>query len=166
MNCFFFILFELIRSTIIIRKLQKDDFERGFLRCIEVLTGEDISLISKESFELAFDERENSGITTYVAVDDNIDEIVGTGSLVVEHKFIRNCAYKSYIEDLCVLENRQNMGIGQKLMKYLIDLSKEKKCYKIVLSSREGKESFYEKFGFKAKEMSMCLYITEEKVQN
>ena len=48
-------------------------------------------------------------------------------------------------------------GVGKKLVERLILIGKQKNCDKIVLSSSEENSKFYEKIGFKKKELQMVI---------
>ena len=67
-----------------------------------------------------------------------------------------------YMEDIFVDENYRKKGIGSKLIEEVIKLAKEKKCYKIVATSRYKSENvhrLYKKLGFEdfGKEFKMYL---------
>jgi GNAT superfamily N-acetyltransferase len=56
------------------------------------------------------------------------------------------------MEDLFVEEMFRSKGIGRKLVDAVIVEAKKQKCYKLVLTSRYGKEmvhKWYKKMGFK-----------------
>lgn len=68
-----------------IRPLRKEDYARGFLDCLRVLT--QVGEISEEKFNAQFEWMNTSGKDSYyVVVIDNGDRIVGTGALLVERK--------------------------------------------------------------------------------
>lgn len=58
----------------------------------------------------------------------------------------------AYLEGLVVDKNSRQKGVGTALLSKLIELAKNKNCYKFVGTSRFGNEDvhqFYEKNGFK-----------------
>lgn len=69
--------------------------------------------------------------------------------------FIKNNLHNeryALIEDVFVDEKYRGHGLGTVLVKKAIELAKEEGCYKIILTSRFGKEhvhQWYEKLGFK-----------------
>lgn len=68
-----------------IRPLQKDDFARGFLDCLRVLTT--VGEISEERFNERFEWMNTLGKESYyILVIDDGSRIVGTGALIVERK--------------------------------------------------------------------------------
>ena len=62
----------------------------------------------------------------------------------------------SYICDVAVLPEYQRMGIGKSIVSKLVDLSKKHK--KIILYACPGKESFYQKLGFKRMNTAMAIF--------
>ena len=74
------------------------------------------------------------------------NKIIGYGSLVIENK-IRG--YQSgQIEDVVVDENWRGYGVGEKLIKALVERAWEKKCYRLSLFCKEELVPFYEKNNF------------------
>lgn len=56
------------------------------------------------------------------------------------------------LEDVFVEEAYQSQGFGTKLVKQVIATAKEKKCYKLICTSRHSRprvHAWYEKMGFK-----------------
>jgi glucosamine-phosphate N-acetyltransferase len=68
-----------------IRPLQKDDYGRGFLDCLRVLTT--VGDITKEQWDERYEWMNTQGREGYylIVIDDG-DRIVGTGALIVERK--------------------------------------------------------------------------------
>jgi hypothetical protein len=63
----------------------------GFLELLSQLTS--VGKVSREQFENRFDELRRTGQTYYiiVVVEVHSQEVVGSGTLLVESKFIHNC---------------------------------------------------------------------------
>jgi len=68
-----------------VRALQKDDYARGFLDCLRVLTT--VGDITEEQWNERYDWMSTQGAGGYylLVVEDG-DRIVGTGALIVERK--------------------------------------------------------------------------------
>ena len=82
------------------------------------------------------------------------DIIVGVASIHIIKKLTR---ILGIIEDVAVNEKYRGKGVGKKLVESLILIGKQKNCDKIVLSSSEENSKFYEKIGFKKKELQMVI---------
>jgi len=85
------------------------------------------------------------------------EKVVGFGSLHMS-KRIRGGVI-GFIEDVAVNENFRKKGIGELIIKELIDKAREKKCFKLVLQSREETKIFYQKIGFNQSGNSMTLSL-------
>lgn len=74
--------------------------------------------------------------------------IAGTGTVLYEPKIIRGGSYAGHIEDIVVHENYRKKGIAKTIIDVLIERSKEKNCYKIILDCKPELENFYTNLGF------------------
>lgn len=81
--------------------------------------------------------------------------IIGTATLLVEHKFLHGGGIVGHIEDVVVDPNQQGESIGSELVKRCVDKAKNEGCYKVILDCSEDNITFYEKCGFHKSEMSM-----------
>lgn len=144
------------KNNFYIRELEIDDYDKGFLECLKELT--EVGNISKNLFSDTFIARKSKGIFTAVVVDDESQQILGTGSIFFEQKFIRNCSIKGYIEDVSVSKAAQKRGIGRSIVEYLIHKAlKTQGCYKVVLTCNSNNTCFYEKLKFKKIEDAMAI---------
>jgi glucosamine-phosphate N-acetyltransferase len=91
----------------------------------------------------------------FIAVRD--DNIIGTSTILIEQKFIRNGAKIGHIEDVSVDKNITKSGIGYKVVNECIKYAKKRKCYKIILDCSEDVKIFYEKSGFKTSDYHMRM---------
>jgi bifunctional N-acetylglucosamine-1-phosphate-uridyltransferase/glucosamine-1-phosphate-acetyltransferase GlmU-like protein len=87
------------------------------------------------------------------------DTIVGTGSILVENKLIRNIGKASHIEDIVIDDAYRGLGLAKRLMLDLIQCSKDEGCYKIILDASDDVKVFYEKLGFYQHANSMRLNV-------
>ena len=62
----------------------------------------------------------------------------------------------SYICDIAVLPNYQGAGLGKKIVQHLVESSRGHK--KIILYAYPGKQTFYEKLGFKPMTTAMAIF--------
>ncbi len=82
-------------------------------------------------------------------VEDKVNQkIIGTGTILIEHKLIRNYAKVAHLEDIVILPAYQNQKIGTMLVDHLIKIAQELKCYKCILHCNPMLVKFYEKNNF------------------
>jgi glucosamine-phosphate N-acetyltransferase len=130
----------------IIRELKKEDLWNGFLTTLDSLR--QASDISKDIAEKVF-EKINSNPNHIVAVAELGEKIVGSTTLLIEPKFIHEGGLVGHIEDVVVDKNFQGQKIGEKIMNYLLEIAKNRGCYKTILDCTDDVKPFYEKLGFK-----------------
>lgn len=82
----------------------------------------------------------------WVLLADN--EILGTGTLYFEPKFIFHCAKLAHIEDVCVDASHRRHGYGKYLMDFLIHTAEKEGAYKITLDCNDANVAFYTACGF------------------
>jgi len=133
-------------SEPIIRELRKDDLWKGFLTSLDSLR--QASNIEKSKAEKIF-EKINSNPDHIIAVAEMDGKIVGSTTLLIESKFIHDGGLVGHIEDVVVNKEFQGQKIGEKIMNFLIEISKKRGCYKTILDCTDEVKPFYEKLGFK-----------------
>ena len=137
-----------------IRELEEKDLSSGFLESLDSLRKAS-NLDLKKAKEIFKKIKSDPGYTIYVAVLDS--KIVGATTLIIEQKFIHDGGLVGHIEDVVVRKEYQGSGIGQKLVKSLLEYAKKKGCYKIILDCADDLVPFYEKIGFKRYSNSMRI---------
>tara|TARA_Y100000389_G_scaffold89478_3_gene85962 strand:+ start:4872 stop:5333 length:462 start_codon:yes stop_codon:yes gene_type:complete len=95
----------------------------------------------------------------YNDIESNETKIIGIGTLLLEYKIIHNFGIVAHIEDIVVDKTYRSMQVGKQIINYLIQLSKDKNAYKIILNCNEKNIGFYEKCGFYKNEVEMRLDI-------
>jgi GNAT superfamily N-acetyltransferase len=87
--------------------------------------------------------------TLYVAEQDR--EIVGSFALLVMDNLGHLGSPSAIVEDVVVAPDRQSQGIGAAMMRFALERAREKRCYKLMLSSnakRGRAHAFYESLGY------------------
>ena len=133
-------------TELTIRKLRKEDLQNGFLTTLDSL--KQASDIETKKAEEIF-EKINSTPDYTIAVAELEGRVVGATTLLIEQKFIHNGGLVGHIEDVVVDKNHQGQKIGEKIMKFLLDIANEQGCYKTNLDCTDDVKLFYEKMGFK-----------------
>jgi glucosamine-phosphate N-acetyltransferase len=135
-----------------IRELEEKDLFNGFLESLDSLRkASDLS--PKKAKEIFKKIKSDKNYKIYVAVLDS--KVVGTTTLFIEQKFIHDGGKVGHIEDVAVRKEYQGKGIGQKVIKALLEYAKKEECYKTILDCTDDLTSFYEKMGFKRHSSSM-----------
>ena len=75
--------------------------------------------------------------------------LVASGTLVMEHKFIRGAATRGRLEELVVDSEYRNLHLGSYLLELLTVLCRELGAYKMTLDCKTELEGFYGKYGYK-----------------
>ena len=139
-------------SELIIRKIIELDLENGFLESLDSLR-QTSNLEQNSARNILKQILGNENHVIHVAELDG--KIVGSTTLLVEQKFIHEGGIVGHIEDVVVKKEFEGQGIGMKLVLSLLDIAKERECYKTILNCEDELIPFYEKIGFKQKSNEM-----------
>lgn len=137
----------------IIRSISVDDYNKGYFELLEQLTK-----CSKPDYVdwYSFITYLNSYHIIMVIEDNN--KIIATGTLLVEKKIIHNMGLVGHIEDIVIDKNYRGSGLGKQMVKYLMDLSEDKGCYKTILNCTQKNTLFYVACGLEEKGVQMVKY--------
>lgn len=143
-----------------LRRLEITDKKKGFIELLQQLTVCDS--VSDKDFEDRFEELVSEGDNHVICVieDGNTGKIVATGSVFIEKKFIRNCGKVGHIEDIVVDASTRGMNFGKKIVEFLTQHANSIGCYKVILDCSAENRVFYEKCGYKQKEIQMVKYFS------
>ncbi|CAG8365198.1 unnamed protein product [Penicillium salamii] len=140
-----------------IRPLRRSDYNRGYLDVLRVLTT--VGEITEEAWNKRYEWITSRNDEYYMlVVCDGEDRIVGTGSLIVERKFIHSLGMVGHIEDIAVEKNQQGKKLGLRIIQALDHVAAQVGCYKSILDCSEVNEGFYVKCGFKRAGLEMAHY--------
>ncbi|PIA53953.1 hypothetical protein AQUCO_00900495v1 [Aquilegia coerulea] len=142
-----------------VRKLEMSDKSKGFLEILQQLTV--CNPFTDEEFDARFQDISSYGEDHVICVieDKESKKIVATGSVFLEKKFLRNCGKVGHIEDVVVDSSARGLKLGQKVVEFLTNHAKAMGCYKVILDCSVENKGFYEKCGFKQKEIQMAMYF-------
>ncbi|CAZ80582.1 unnamed protein product [Tuber melanosporum] len=139
-----------------LRPLQKSDHAE-FLSVLTVLTK--VGDISLETWSARYDWMAARNDEYFIVVIENeLGKVVAVGSLIIEKKFIRNCAAVGHIEDIAVAADQQGKKLGLRIIQALDAIAQQVGCYKSILDCSEKNQGFYEKCGFKLAGVQMAHY--------
>ncbi|KIM27868.1 hypothetical protein M408DRAFT_70591 [Serendipita vermifera MAFF 305830] len=164
---------EALPSDLYVRPLARDDYNRGHLEVLKVLSV--VTDPGLESYQAHFDSMLPSSSadptkaqTYYVIsiVSKQTDKVVATGTVFIERKFLRGLGSVGHIEDIAVSKDMQGKKLGLRVIHTLIAISEKVGCYKTILNCSDENIPFYEKCGFKKKENEMAKYASEGTTPN
>ena len=98
-------------SEIIIREIEENDLENGFLESLDFLRKAS-NIDGAKAKEILKKIINDPNHIIHVAIDDN--KIVGSTTLLIEQKFIHEGGLVGHIEDVVVRKNYEGKGIGIK----------------------------------------------------
>lgn len=141
-----------------IRQINKDDYNKGYMELLSQLTvcGECDYSEWEKRFEII---SKNDLIEILVVECLDTKKIVGSITLLIEPKFIRNLGKVCHIEDVVVDKDYRKNKLGTKLLNMCMEYSKAIGCYKVILDCAENVSKFYENNGFEKKSVGMALYL-------
>ncbi|KAH9815434.1 acyl-CoA N-acyltransferase [Melampsora americana] len=162
---------EALGSDYIIRPLSKTDHSRSHLALLAGLTSAPDTGIAdyQKRFELLRAINAATPATpTYATVciiNCSTDRMVGCGTLVLEHKFIRAGGSVGHIEDIVVDPTVRGKSLGKRIIEALTGISERLGAYKTILDCNKDNIAFYEKCGYVHKEYEMVRYTSPEIVE-
>ncbi|XP_046402804.1 probable glucosamine 6-phosphate N-acetyltransferase [Ischnura elegans] len=135
-----------------IRPLSTRDYDRGFIKLLSQLT--EVGDVSREQFLKRFHEMKQCPNTYFITVVEDTetanpeDSVIGAATLVVEQKFIHQCAVRGRLEDVVVNDTYRGKQLGKLIVTTITMLAREMNCYKISLDCKDKMIPYYESLGF------------------
>lgn len=126
-----------------VRPLASDDFLRAHFGLLANLSPS--PALAPSVYAALFNALKGCADTYYVVVivDRATDQIVASGTVIRERKFIHGGGNAAHIEDIVVGPMAQGRGLGVKLVTGLRDLATELGCYKTILDCQDAKVRKY-----------------------
>lgn len=141
-----------------LRKLSKNDYDNNYLLLLKQLTNIEPDKITKDMFHTFVDSL-NDKHQIFVIKEPNLHNIIGTITLLIEHKLIHNMGLVGHIEDVVVDSNFRGLGLSKSLINKAVEVAKNYGCYKVVLDCSDFNKPVYEKSGFTNNGNQMSLYL-------
>ena len=135
-----------------IRELKKFDYYLEYFELLSQLS--EIKKCTLEEFIFYLDNIKKNNNHKIFVIEEN-DKIIGNITVILEQKFIRGCKKVGHIEDVVVHKDYRGKGLARKLLNFAENYCKKNNCYKIILDSSEEYKKFYEKNGFRKKNIQM-----------
>jgi len=151
-----------------IRPLSRTDYQRDHLKLLAGLTAAPDT--GAAQYEARFDmlravNQATPGRPSYCIVcilNKSDDKLLASGTLLLEHKFIRACGSVGHIEDIVVDPLARGKNLGRLIINALTRTSEKLGAYKTILDCNKDNIPFYEKCGFQHKEYEMVRYTPED----
>lgn len=131
----------------IIRKLELKDLTVEYFTLLQNLSIISLADISEEK-NLKFFNKLDEEHQIWLVEDSVTQKIIGTGTILVENKLIRNYGRVGHLEDIVISPEYQSKGLGKMLVKHLCKIVEDLGCYKCVLNCNPRLVSFYQKNNF------------------
>ncbi|WRT68976.1 uncharacterized protein IL334_005958 [Kwoniella shivajii] len=153
---------ENVPAAIHIRPLSSSDLLRSHFELLNTLR--ESPPLAPSVYSAIFQHIKSCPGTYYVLVmvNKDTDELVASGTLMVERKHINNGGASGHLEDIVVSNTMQGKGLGQILVTGLRDMAVALGCYKVILDCKEIKIPFYEKCGFHKRSAGMAYYVSDQ----
>ena len=147
-----------------IRPLKKSDLTSTYFMLFARLRYIDVSeMVNSQTkiddFFMNYFNSRSHYIYVIEATHNGIVKLVGSGTVIIEEKFIHNFGKVAHIEDIVIDAEFRKYGLGRKLIQMLVSFSKNKNCYKVILDCSEHNTGFYEKCGFQKHGVKMAHYF-------
>lgn len=141
-----------------LRKLEPEDFDKNYLYLLKQLTTIEPNKITKEIFD-SFVNKLDEKHQIYVIEQIEQHIIIGTITIIFEHKLIHTMGTVCHIEDVVVDSNFRGLKLSKLLINKAIELSKQYGCYKIILNCNDNNIVVYEKSGFINNGNLLSMYL-------
>lgn len=134
-------------------ELKEEELTQNYLNLLEQLTT--VGSINLDDLKQHFRLINSNPLHKVYVLKLNDGTIVATGTTLIEPKFIHGLSYVGHIEDIVADKNHRGKGYGKLMMKNLLKVCEEHKCYKVILDCKESNVGFYVKSGFIANGVEM-----------
>lgn len=99
-------------------------------------------------------------VTSEICVLEQSGNLLATGTILYEQKFIFNLAKLGHIEDVCVKREYRRLGYGKIIVQQLLRRATEAGCYKVTLDCADANVDFYKACGFEVRGHQMSTLVS------
>ena len=143
-------------DNLVFRPLNDNDWNKNYFNLLSQLT--DVVELDENTFKNLLNEiKKTSEIYVYEDIVNN--KIVATAKLLIEQKLARGGGKVGHLEDVVVDVGYRKMGLGGKLVINIIDLARQRGCYKLIGNCTLDLIGYYEKIGFSNKGTQFAIYF-------
>lgn len=146
--------------NIVLDDLSASDNYCDYFNLLAKLTEISVDKITKEQFLQRLNLIKSNPLHKII-VAKHEGKIVGTITILIEPKYIRDLSYVAHVEDVAVDPLFRNLGIGKILLTKALNMAKEYDCYKIILDCSAECVTYYNKYGYEIKGVQMAQYLAK-----
>lgn len=132
-------------SDYTIRPRQAKDYQNGLPEVTELVSPDDKHMNGDAA---RIHDLTGCAMHRYVAVHEG--EVIGTATLLTHPKLLHGGCKAGQIEEVAVREDWRGKGVGTDLVNTLMQLAKERGCYKVELMCHPDNAAWYIGVGFTA----------------
>lgn len=125
-----------------IRHLYEDDCDE-YIKLIGQLT--DIGHVTQSQYVDFIKGQTENNFTLVLTIGS---KVVGCLTILIEQKIAHSFGRVMHIEDVVTDKDYRGRGVATTLLDEAIRISKEKKCYKVILDCNQSNVNFYKQMGF------------------
>jgi len=151
-------IFHIKNTSFSLRALRLQDLGDSYFTLLGQLSVMDIEKMDADQSAKLF-RRFGDHHQIHVLEEKESGLIVGTGTLFIEDKFLRNYGKVGHIEDIVVHSDYRGYGLGKIMIEHLTKQAKMAGCYKCILDCSDDNVGFYEKCGYVKKGAQMGAYF-------
>lgn len=120
------------------RPLSLTDYDRGHLSVLSILT--ETPDVGPDAWATRFNDLRDTARTYYIVVivSRETDQIVASGGVFIERKFLRGLGNVGHIEDIAVSREMQGKKLGLRMIQALTYISEGVGSYKTILNCSEA----------------------------
>lgn len=152
------VVFHIKDTSFSLRSLRVQDLGDNYFTLLGQLSVMDIEKMDADQSAKLF-RRFGDHHQIHVLEEKESGSIVGTGTLFIEDKFLRNYGKVGHIEDIVVHSDYRGYGLGKIMIEHLTKQAKLAGCYKCILDCSDDNVGFYEKCGYVKKGAQMGAYF-------
>lgn len=135
-------------SWLLVRPLQVEDYDKGYLQLLTQLTA--VGNVSRSQFERQYWAMQKAGCYFITVIEDlRNNRIIGAATLVTELKFIHDCGLRGRLEDVVVNNTYRGKQLGKLIVVTVSLLARHLGCYKMTLDCKDPLIPFYKSIGYK-----------------
>lgn len=146
-------------ENVIFRYMKLEDININYFKLLSQLTVVNYENINEYNNVEFFKNLQNS--SSKIVVIEYNSNVIGTASIFIEYKLIRDYGKVAHIEDVVIDKDYRGYGLGKTLIQVLLEIVKKKECYKCILNCSDKVKPFYISCGLDVVGVEMAKYFKD-----